>query len=62
MSKEPETLDPNINNYSTSSSVLQNLFTGLMQVGADGKLINGCAETYEVSDDGLTYTFTLAMV
>ena len=59
MSKEPETLDPNMNNYSTSSSVLQNLFTGLMQVGADGKLINGCAEKYEVSDDGLTYTFTL---
>lgn len=59
MSKEPETLDPNMNNYSTSSSVLQNLFTGLMQVGADGSLINGCAEKYEVSDDGLTYTFTL---
>ncbi|WP_432627921.1 peptide ABC transporter substrate-binding protein [Brotaphodocola sp.] len=59
MSKEPETLDPNMNNYSTSSSVLQNLFTGLMQVGADGKLINGCAEKYDVSDDGLTYTFTL---
>lgn len=59
MSKEPETLDPNMNNYSTSSSVLQNLFTGLMQVGADGKLVNGCAEKYEVSDDGLTYTFTL---
>ena len=59
MQKEPETLDPTMNNYATSSIVLQNLFTGLMQIGPDGGLINGCAEKYEVSEDGLEYTFTL---
>ena len=59
MQKEPETLDPTMNNYATSSIVLQNLFTGLMQIGPDGGLINGCAEKYEVSGDGLEYTFTL---
>ena len=59
MQNEPETLDPNMNNYANSSIVLQNLFTGLMQIGPDGSLINGCAESYEVSEDGLTYTFTL---
>ena len=58
MQKEPETLDPTMNNYATSSIVLQNLFTGLMQIGPDGGLINGCAEKYEVSEDGLEYTFT----
>ena len=42
-----------MNNYATSSIVLQNLFTGLMQIGPDGGLINGCAEKYEVSGDGL---------
>ena len=30
-----------------------------MQIGPDGGLINGCAEKYEVSRDGLEYTFTL---
>ncbi len=59
MQGEPETLDPNMNNYSTSSTVLQNLFTGLMQIDVDGSLVNGCAESYEISEDGLTYTFTL---
>ena len=59
MQKEPETLDPTMNNYATSSIVLQNLFTGLMQIGPDGGLINGCAEKYEMSEDGLEYTFTL---
>ena len=41
-----------MNNYANSSIVLQNLFTGLMQIGPDGSLINGCAESYEVSEDG----------
>lgn len=59
MKKEPETLDPTKNNYANSSIVLQNLFTGLMQIGPDGGLVNGCAEKYEVSEDGLQYTFTL---
>ena len=59
MKSEPETLDPTLNNYSTSSIVLQNLFTGLMQIGPDGTLINGCAEKYTVSEDQLEYTFTL---
>ena len=45
----PETLDPNMNNYANSSIVMQNLFTGLMQIGPDGSLIIGCAESYEIS-------------
>ena len=57
--KEPETIDPSLNNYSDSSTVLHNLFLGLYQVGPDGSLINGCAEDYELSEDGLEYTFTL---
>lgn len=57
--KEPETIDPGKNNYSDSSTILQNLFTGLYQVGPEGNLINGCADSYELSDDGLEYTFKL---
>lgn len=60
MSGEPETLDPNMNNYAASSNVLLNLFTGLYQYTADGaKVEPACAEGYEVSEDGLTYTFKL---
>ena len=57
--EEPETLDPTLNNYSTSSTFLQNMFCGLFQLEADGSLSNAMCDTYEVSGDGLTYTFTL---
>ena len=57
--EEPETLDPTLNNYSTSSTFLQNMFCGLFQLEADGSLGNAMCDTYEVSGDGLTYTFTL---
>ena len=30
--EEPETLDPTLNNYSTSSTFLQNMFCGLFQL------------------------------
>lgn len=60
MNGEPETLDPNMNNYAASSNVLLNLFTGLYQYSTDGTSVEpGCAESHTVSDDGLTYTFKL---
>lgn len=60
MNSEPETLDPNMNNYASSSNVLLNLFTGLYQYSADGTGVEpACAESYTVSEDGLTYTFKL---
>lgn len=60
MASECETLDPGLCNYLSSSSVLMNLFMGLYMMDSDGKtLVNGCAESYDLSDDGLTYTFHL---
>ena len=60
MNSEPETLDPNMNNYASTSNVLLNLFTGLYQYSADGTGVEpACAESYTVSEDGLTYTFKL---
>ena len=59
ISGEPETLDPTMNNYSNSSVLLQNLFSGLFQLEADGTLTNAMCDSYTVSDDGLVYTFTL---
>lgn len=57
---DPQQMDPSLNSYSRSSLVLQNLFQGLYKLGADGETyVPACAESYEVSEDGLSYTFTL---
>lgn len=60
ISDDPQQMDPSLNTYSRSSIVLQNLFTGLYKLGPDGEsYVPGCAESCDVSEDGMTYTFTL---
>jgi oligopeptide transport system substrate-binding protein len=57
---EPADLDPTINDASTTERILQSLFEGLVNIGRDGTtVIPGVAERWEVSPDGLTYTFHL---
>lgn len=58
-SSEPGTLDPALAQGTHESWVLSNTFEGLMKNDADGKVIPGIAESYKLSDDNLTYTFTL---
>ncbi len=55
----PESLDPQLANDPCSFSVIGNVYTGLFTMTEDGKLKNGAAEKYSVSDDGLTYNFTI---
>ena len=60
ISDDPQQMDPSLNTYSRSSLVLQNLFQGLYKLGPDGaSYVPACAESYEVSEDGMHYTFTL---
>ena len=60
ISDDPQQMDPTLNTYSRSSIVLQNLFAGLYKLGPDGETyIPGCAESCDVSEDGMTYTFHL---
>ncbi len=60
ISDDPEQMDPTRNSYSRSSRVLQNLFVGLYKLDADGTtLVPACAESVDISEDGLTYTFHL---
>lgn len=59
ISDDPEQMDPTLNSYSRSSIVLQQLFRGLYKMGADGSIVPALASGYTVSEDGLTYTFTL---
>ncbi|MDP4108635.1 MAG: peptide ABC transporter substrate-binding protein [Bacillota bacterium] len=54
-----ESLDPLIAGDSVSMGVISNTAEGLFVVDADGKIQPGQCETYDVSADQLTYTFTL---
>ncbi|WP_419775133.1 peptide ABC transporter substrate-binding protein [Ignavigranum ruoffiae] len=58
-SAEPPTIDPALATDSTSGSILRNVFEGLTVVSPEGEVQPGAAESWEVSDDGLVYTFKL---
>ena len=52
-----ESLDPQQATDGTSFEVIADYTDGLMQMDADGKSVPAIAESYDVSTDGLTYTF-----
>lgn len=52
-------LDPQFATDPTSQFLLRNLMEGLLVQREDGTLDPGVAESYQISADGLTYTFTL---
>ncbi len=52
-----ESLDPQQATDGTSFEVIANYTDGLMQMDADGQAVNALAETIDLSEDGLTYTF-----
>ena len=54
-----ESLDPQIGQDGTSFEVIADFTDGLMQMDAEGAPIPAIAESYELSEDGLTYTFHL---
>ncbi len=56
-SSEPGSLDPALAQGTHESWVLENVFEGLMTFNEKGELVEGMAEKYEVSEDGLTYKF-----
>lgn len=54
-----DSLDPHKMVSAGTKEVLFNVFEGLVKPDSDGNLIPAVAESYKVSDDGTTYTFTL---
>uniref|UniRef100_UPI0040496857 peptide ABC transporter substrate-binding protein n=1 Tax=Cephaloticoccus sp. TaxID=1985742 RepID=UPI0040496857 len=57
---EPSTLDPAINTGSAESAILGEIYEPLIERGDDGlTLMPAAAQSWEISDDGLTYTFHL---
>ncbi|MFJ8237781.1 peptide ABC transporter substrate-binding protein [Ureibacillus sp. NPDC094379] len=55
---EPPSLHPALATDTTSGVVLQNVFEGLTTL-KDGEVVEAAAEDIKISDDQLTYTFTL---
>ena len=56
---DPETMDPALNSAIDASNMIIHLFEPLLNMDKDNNIIGGMAETWEVSEDGLTYTFHL---
>lgn len=57
---EPPHLDPTSAAAGAIDSVLySNVFEGLTRFGSDGSVNPGLAESWDISEDGLTYTFHL---
>ena len=59
LASEPDKLDPALNSTVDGAILAINSFAGLFTYDADQKQVPDLAESYTVSDDGLTYTFTL---
>ena len=58
---EPPNLDPTGGAAQAIDSVLySNVFEGLTRFDADGAIIPGLAQSWDISEDGLVYTFNLA--
>ena len=56
---DPPTLDPHLTTDTTSSFVVVELFSGLVTLNTDLELVPDIAERWEISADGLQYTFYL---
>jgi oligopeptide transport system substrate-binding protein len=56
---EPQSLDPHKSQGTPGSNIQRELFEGLINEAPSGEIIPGAAQSWEISDDGKTYTFYL---
>ena len=59
VASEPNKLDPALNSTVDGACLAILAFSGLVTYDAEGQLVPELAESYEMSEDGMTYTFTL---
>ena len=60
VNSDPSDLDPNTNIDSSTDNTIRSMFEGLVELAANGTtVLPGVAERWDVSRDGLTYTFHL---
>ncbi|SHJ99202.1 peptide ABC transporter substrate-binding protein [Paramaledivibacter caminithermalis] len=56
---DPETIDPQLNTSVGGSIIISNMFEGLVTFDENLKPVPGAAESWEISDDKLVWTFHL---
>ena len=56
---EPDSMDPALGTSMEKGILTSNAFSGLYDYNAEGDIVPILAEGYELSADGMTYTFTL---
>ena len=59
LGSNPETLDPALNSAIDGANTLITVFEPLLLIDENNEVIPGQAESYTVSEDGLTWTFTM---
>lgn len=59
MATEVDNLDPYLSAATDTSSMMDNVFDGLFDTDEAGELIPNLAESYDISENGLNYTFKL---
>ena len=55
----PETLDPALNSAVDGANTIITVFEPLLLINENNEVVGGQAESWEVSEDGLTWTFTM---
>ncbi len=55
----PETIDPALNSAVDGANMIIHAFEGLLKFDKDNNIVPGVAESYDISDDGITWTFHL---
>ncbi len=59
ITQDLDSLDPHIAVAAGTDEVLFNIFEGLIKPDKDGNFVEAVAESYVISEDAMTYTFTL---
>jgi len=59
MQTDPVGLDPHITNATSTRNMLENVYDTLVMFDSSLQIVPGLAESWEVSEDGLTWTFHL---
>lgn len=59
VSSEPDNLNPMKSSATDTSAMMMNVYEGLLSFDKNGSFIPALAESYEITDDGMTYEFQL---
>lgn len=59
INKDPMCLDPQVADSDEAKLLIANCYEGLVRLDKDNNIIPGVAESWNISADGLTYTFNL---